>query len=169
MTSRLGASGAPTWRFFIARPAHVVALGFGAGLSPWAPGTMGTLVAIPLAYALWASGGPVLFAAVIVVALVGGAWSAQITGDDLGVADHGSIVIDEVAAFLVVLFLVGPEPLRVAIAFALFRFFDIVKPPPIRAVDRRFKNGIGVMADDLVAAAFALVVFAVGARVLGAT
>jgi phosphatidylglycerophosphatase A len=72
-----------------------------------------------------------------------------------------------VAAFLLVLYFAGLTPLRIAIAFALFRFFDIVKPPPIRQLDAALKNGLGVMLDDMLAALYALVVFAVGQRVIG--
>jgi phosphatidylglycerophosphatase A len=154
-------------RFLFAHPAHFIALGFGSGLAPFAPGTFGTLVAIPLALLLHAYGNDAAFIAAIVAAFAIGAWSAQVTGRDLGVADHGSIVIDEVAAFLLVLFFVGVEPLRIALAFLLFRFFDIVKPPPIRQLDAAFKNGVGVMADDVLAALYTLVVFAVGHRLFG--
>ena len=157
----------PTVRFLFAHPAHFIALGFGAGLSPWAPGTMGTLVAIPIAWALASWGNDVVFVAAIIVALLGGAWAAQRTGAALGSADHGSMVIDEIAAFLLILFFVGMSPQRVAVAFLLFRVFDILKPPPIRVVDARFKSGVGVMADDLIAAVFAMVVFAVVVRVTG--
>jgi phosphatidylglycerophosphatase A len=157
----------PTARFLFAHPAHFVALGFGAGLAPVAPGTAGTLVAIPIAWALAAWTSSVVFVMVIIAALLGGAWASQRTGAALGAADHGSIVIDEIAAFLLMLFLVGLSPQRVALAFVLFRIFDIVKPPPIRAVDARFKSGVGVMADDLIAAVFALVVFAIVVRLTG--
>jgi len=158
----------PNARFLVAHRAHFVALGFGSGLAPFAPGTFGTLVAIPLALLLRHYGGDGLFAAAIVVAFAAGAWAAQITGRDLGVPDHGSIVIDEVAAFLLVLFFVGvDDPLRIAVAFALFRVFDIVKPPPIRQLDAAYKNGVGVMADDLLAALYALAVFALLQRLMG--
>lgn len=158
----------PDLRFLLSNPAHFIALGFGAGLAPKAPGTFGTLVAIPIAYALWVSGSQALFLAMIALAVVLGAWSAQVAGTNLGTPDHGAIVIDEVAAFLIVLWFAGPRPLDVVVAFALFRFFDIVKPPPIRWVDARWKNGAGAMADDLVAAAFAVVVFVLVKRTLGA-
>ena len=79
----------------------------------------------------------------------------------------GRPVIDEIAAFLLVLFLVGQDPLRQAFGFLLFRLFDIVKPPPIRQLDAAIKNGVGVMLDDFVAAGYALIVFALGVRVLG--
>jgi len=156
----------PDARFLLSHPAHFIALGFGSGLAPFAPGTFGTLVAIPLALLLHGYGSDAAFVGAIAVAFVAGAWASQVTGKDLGVADHGAIVIDEVAAFLLVLFFVGVEPVRIAVAFVLFRIFDILKPPPIREVDAAFKNGIGVMADDALAALYTLVVFAVGHRLL---
>ena len=157
----------PTAQFLFARPEHFIAQGFGSGLSPVVPGTFGTLVAIPLAMLIRAFGNDAIFIAAISVAFVVGAWASQVTGRDLGVADHGSIVIDEIAAFLLVLYFVGADPWRVALAFVLFRVFDIWKPPPIRQVDAAFKNGIGVMADDVLAALYALVVFALGQRLFG--
>ena len=157
----------PDVRFLLAHPAHFIALGFGSGLSPFAPGTFGTLVAIPFAFALRAYTNDVVFMVAIVLLFAVGAWAAQVTGRDLGVADHGSIVIDEVAAFLLVLFFVGGGVLQQAVAFLLFRVFDIVKPPPIRQVDAAYKNGIGVMADDVLAALYALLVFAIGQRIFG--
>ena len=148
-------------------PAHFIALGFGAGLAPVAPGTFGTLVAIPIAIFLRAHfPGPVFVAAIVAFALIG-AWAAQVTGRDLGVPDHGAIVWDEVVAFLLVLYFVGDDGVRVAVAFLVFRLFDIVKPPPIRQLDARLKNGFGVMVDDLVAAGYTLIVLAVWQRVVG--
>jgi phosphatidylglycerophosphatase A/GNAT superfamily N-acetyltransferase len=155
-------ASAPTLRFLVSHPAHFIALGFGAGLAPVAPGTFGTLVAIPLAAALRLYGSDAVFAAAIVVLGVAGVWAAELTGRALGVPDHGAIVIDEVVAFLLVLWLVDTGPLRIAVAFVLFRFFDIVKPPPIRQLDTALKNGVGVMLDDLVAAGYTLLVFALG-------
>jgi phosphatidylglycerophosphatase A len=150
-----------------AHPAHLIAQGFGTGLSPVAPGTVGTLLAIPLAMLLRAWTDDFGYIVVTVAAFAIGIWAAHRTGRDLGVADHASIVWDEVVAFLLVLFVVGAEPIRVAIAFLLFRFFDIVKLPPATMIDREWHHGFGVMADDLVAAFYALVVFALGQRVLG--
>jgi len=157
---------APTPRFLVDHPAHFIALGFGAGLAPRAPGTFGTLVAIPLAVALRTYVSDATFLAVIVVLGVAGVWAAEVTGRALGVPDHGAIVIDEVVAFLLVLWFVGIEPLRVVVAFALFRALDIVKPPPIRQLDAALKNGAGVMIDDLVAAGYTLLAFALWQRFL---
>ncbi len=160
--------GRPDVRFLFAHPANFLALGFGSGLAPFAPGTFGTLVAIPLAFALHAVGSDVAFAVAIVLLVVAGAWAAQVCGRNLGVPDSGHIVVDEIAAFLLVLFFTGTSTLAIAVAFVLFRFFDIAKPPPIRELDAALHNGVGVMADDLVAALYALVVYAIGLRLLDA-
>jgi len=157
----------PPRRFLFSHPAHFIALGFGAGLAPVAPGTFGTLVAIPMAMVLRANvQDPYFLAAIVVFALIG-VWACGVTGRDLGVPDHGSIVWDEVVAFLLVLYFIGDDAFRVAIAFLLFRLFDIFKPPPIRQLDRAMKNGTGVMLDDLLAAGYTLLVFALWQRLVG--
>ena len=99
----------PTLRFLLAHPAHLVALGFGTGLSPIAPGTVGTLLALPLDALLRATVNDGGYALAVVVAFAVGVWAADRTGRDLGVADHGAIVWDEVVAFLVVLYFVGAD------------------------------------------------------------
>ena len=157
----------PGVAFLFHHPAHFIALGAGSGLSPVAPGTFGTLVAIPISLLLRAYASDGVFIAVVAVLFAVGAWAAQVTGRDLGQPDDGAIVIDEIAAFALVLFFVGPEWLRVAIAFALFRAFDIVKPPPIRQLDAAMKNGVGVMLDDLLAGGYTLLVLAIGQRIFG--
>ena len=157
---------APNVGFLLRHPAHFIALGFGAGLAPVASGTFGTLLAIPIAAVLRTYLSDALFGAAIVMLALVGVWAAQVAGRNLGVSDHGSIVWDEVVAFLVVLFFVGGEVWRVAVAFAVFRFFDIVKPPPIRLLDQRIKTGFGVMLDDLVAAFYTLLVIALVLRMI---
>ena len=152
---------APNVGFLFRHPAHCIALGFGAGLSPVAPGTFGTLLAIPLVALLRTHLSGAAFAAAIAVLALLGVWAVQVTGRNLGVPDHGSIVWDEVVAFAAVLFFVGDDAWSIAVAFVVFRFFDIVKPPPIRQLDRSLKNGVGVMADDLVAAGYTLIVLAI--------
>ena len=158
---------APTLPFLVGHPAHFIALGGGAGLAPLMPGTIGTLVAVPIAWLLFGTSGTLGWLVTLAIVTVAGAWAAQVTGRNLGAADHGAIVVDEIAAFLLVLFFVGADPLRQAIAFVVFRFFDIVKPPPIRQVDAAWKNGAGVMADDFVAAFYTLIVLAIGQRLVG--
>ena len=158
---------APNVGFLLRHPAHFVALGFGLGLAPAAPGTFGTLLAIPLAVLLRGHLADTGFIAAIVALFLLGVWAAHVTGRNLQVADHGAIVWDEVVAFLAVLFFVGADAVWIAVAFVVFRFFDIVKPPPIRQLDRALKNGFGVMADDLLAAGYTLLVLAVIQRMLG--
>jgi phosphatidylglycerophosphatase A len=152
--------------FLFVRPAHFLALGLGAGLSPVAPGTFGTLVAWPIAWGLHATGSDAAYLAVTAVLFALGIGAADVTARDLGVADHGAIVIDEVVAFLCVLFFVDRAPLWQLAAFVVFRVFDIVKPPPIRTVDLHMKGGFGVMFDDLLAAGYTLLVLALAQRVL---
>ncbi len=154
-------------RFMVRHPAHWVALGFGSGLSPWAPGTVGTLWAWVafLVFDRWLT--PFGWGLAIVAALALGLWACTRTAEHLALADPGAIVWDEVVAFWIVLWLVTPAGLVAqAVAFALFRFFDAVKPGPVRWVDRRFKTargwaqGLGILADDLVAALCTLFVIA---------
>jgi len=157
----------PTFAFLVRHPAHFVALGFGAGLAPAAPGTFGTMVAIPIALLLRAYFSDMVFIAAIVAFTLIGIWAAQVTGRNLGVPDHGAIVWDEVVAFMLVLYFVGPDLTHIALAFAIFRFFDIVKPPPIRQLDASLKNGFGVMLDDFLAAIYTLMVLWVLQRLAG--
>jgi phosphatidylglycerophosphatase A len=153
--------------FLIAHPAHLVALGFGTGLSPVVPGAFGTLLAIPL-YALLSQGlTPLGVAAAIAAFFVLGIWACGKTGRDLGVPDHGAMTWDEVVAFLAVLLLAPGGTAWTLGAFVAFRFFDMVKPPPIRYVERALEGGLGVMADDAIAAFYTLIVLAVAKRLVG--
>ena len=142
------------------RLSRLVALGFGSGLSPWAPGTVGTLWAWVSFVVLDSWLQPAHWAAVIAGGVALGAWACGRTARDLGVADHGAIVWDEIVAFWLVLLVAGGGFGTQLAAFALFRFFDIVKPPPIRHFDATLKNGFGVMFDDLLAAFYTLLVLA---------
>lgn len=157
----------PTVRLLLSHPSHFVALGFGSGLSPKAPGTAGTLAAwllYPLlrhALADWA------LLAFLTLSFLWGILACERTGRALGVADHGAIVWDEVVAFWLVLFFTPAGLAWQAAAFVLFRFFDIVKPPPIRWVDERTRGGLGVMVDDILAAGYTLVVLALLAKLTG--
>lgn len=155
ISARLAAR--PTLRFLFDHPAHFVALGFGAGLAPVAPGTFGTLLALPIFRLVDARVGPTEFLVLLGVLYVGGVWVCDRTGRDLGVEDHKGIVWDEVVAFLIVLFFTPKTPIWQAFAFLLFRLFDILKPGPIRFIELRFHGGFGVMVDDLAAAFFTLI------------
>ena len=155
----------PNAGFACNHPAHFIALGFGAGLSPWAPGTAGTLAAFP---AWWLIGGayePLVLLGIIALLFAVGVWACELTGRHLGIADHGAMCWDEIVAFLLVLAIVPDEPWWQAAAFFLFRAFDVVKPPPIRQLEMRFKGGFGVMFDDILAAGYTLLVLALIKRI----
>ncbi len=142
-------------------PAHLVAFGFGAGLAPVAPGTWGTLLALPVYWLVSPLLDPIGYLLMLAVLLALGIWACEVTGRAIGVFDHGGMVWDETVAFLLVLFFVPATLPWQAAAFLLFRLLDILKPPPIRYYERTFRNGFGVMLDDLVAAFYTLLVFAV--------
>ena len=156
----------PSAGFAFSHPAHFIALGFGAGLSPRAPGTAGTLLAFPLWWVFGGSDDPQLLFAVLALLFGLGVWVCGVTGRHLGAPDHGAMCWDEVVAFLLVLALVPDNPWWQAAAFVLFRAFDILKPPPIRQMDARWKGGFGVMFDDLLAAGYTLLVLAIVKRVI---
>lgn len=142
-------------------PAHIVAFGFGAGLAPVAPGTFGTLVAIPIHWYLAPRVGATVFLGILAALFLAGVWACARTGRALGVADHPAMVCDETVAFLAVLFFTPGELIWQAGAFLLFRLFDILKPPPIRHFDRTIKNGFGVMFDDVLAAFYTVLALAI--------
>lgn len=150
----------PSLRFALSHPAHLLALGFGSGLVPFAPGTFGTLLALPVFWYLAPRLQAIDFLILLGVLYVAGVWICDKAGRDLGVEDHKAIVWDEIVAFLLVLFFTPDTLAWQAVAFLLFRLFDILKPGPIRYVERMFRGGFGVMVDDLVAALFALICLA---------
>jgi phosphatidylglycerophosphatase A len=154
----------PSTRFLLTKPAHFIALGFGTGLSPFAPGTVGTLLAFPLYAALrhWLDAAELLALLPLLFAL--GVWACEQTGRDLGIQDHSGMNWDEVVAFLLVLAFTPTGLVWQAFAFFAFRFFDVVKPPPIRYVDAQVKGGFGVMADDILAAFYTLLTLAIAVR-----
>jgi phosphatidylglycerophosphatase A len=154
----------PGIRFAAAHPAHAIALGFGAGLSPWAPGTAGTLLAWPVGWFLGEGYPPGLVLGAIALLFAIGIWACELTGRSLGAHDHGGMVWDEFVAFLLVLAIVPHSLAWQAAAFVLFRFFDILKPPPIRWFERRYHGGFGVMFDDLLAAGYTLLCLSVVRR-----
>jgi len=155
----------PGARFMMAHPSHLIAQGFGSGLSPVVPGTVGTLFAW-LSFVMLTARWPGFFTplnwgVIIVAGFIVGIWACGKTGRDIGVSDHGSMVWDEIIAFWLVMLLLMPASFETQLwAFVLFRFFDMVKPPPIRYLDFRLKGGFGVMWDDVVASFYTLLAFA---------
>jgi phosphatidylglycerophosphatase A len=139
--------------FNMKNPVHILAAGFGSGLSPFAPGTMGTLVAIPI-YLLIAGLPLLAYLTICLVTFVMGIWLCDKTSKDLGVHDHGGIVWDEIVGYLVTM---AGAPFGwqwILAGFILFRIFDILKPWPIRWLDKSVSGGFGIMLDDLVAGLF---------------
>ncbi len=164
----------PTVRFMLAHPAHFIALGFGSGLSPVAPGTAGTLWAWLAFLVLQPLMTDMRWAIVLALSVPLGWWASTVTAKNLRVLDPSCVVWDEIVAFWLVLWLVTPAGLGAQlVAFALFRYFDAAKPGPVGWADQLFHNvnpttdraawrkaGWGIMLDDLVAAACALLVMA---------
>jgi len=152
----------PPVSFLLRHPAHLIACGFGSGLSPFAPGTAGTLFAW-LTYSFmrdWFPG-DATFAVILLLCFAMGVTSCQITGRNLGVVDHGSIVWDEIVPFWAVLFLTPESWTWQLAAFFWFRIYDITKPAPADYFDSQMKNGLGVMMDDMIAAAYTVLTLAV--------
>lgn len=141
---------APLW-------ATTIATSFGAGFSPLAPGTMGTLTAIPMAWAVGKGGTIAFVAATIFISLLG-IWAGDVFQKAHGTDDDQRIVVDEVAGYFVTLLLVPRGLPQLALAFVLFRLFDIWKPWPVRLIDRKVGGGLGVMADDLAAGVYGMIV-----------
>ncbi|MDK2123451.1 phosphatidylglycerophosphatase A family protein [Parachitinimonas caeni] len=146
----------PDIRLLLSHPTHFISLGFGSGLSPKAPGTAGSLAAIPVYYLLSLLLTPLEIALLCIPLFLLGCWVCDYTGRILGVSDHGAIVFDEMVAMWLVM-AAAPQNWQGALAaFIAFRLFDIWKPWPIRWLDKHVKGGFGVMLDDLLAAGFAI-------------
>lgn len=134
----------------LAKPIHLLAFGFGAGLSPKAPGTVGTVVAV-LIYLALPSMSPVIYAGLIVLSFVFGIWICGKTAEDLGVHDHGGIVWDEFVGYWITMFMAPSGLIWVLLGFVLFRLLDIFKPWPIKWADKELAGGLGIMLDDVLA------------------
>ena len=176
----------PSFKWVFSKPSRALAFGFGSGLAPFAPGTAGTLWAWAtfLLGEYFLSTGALLW--IISVGIILGCWICGQVSEELGKKDFGGIVWDEIVAFWLVLIVIMPTNIEIQIlAFALFRFFDAVKPGPIGIIDRHFKylesdndssssslkqimwRGFGIIADDLAAAIFTLITIALLHIVLG--
>ena len=142
--------------FDLSKVHQLFATGFGSGLAKKAPGTFGTLAALPFAIPLmmlpwW------VMSLICVAAFIIGVWFCQKTSDDLGVHDHGGIVWDEFVGMWITLIYVPINPWFIIIGFVLFRFFDILKPWPIKWLDKKVHGGFGIMIDDVLAGMFAAI------------
>jgi len=150
----------PDLRLLFSHPAHFFSLGFGTGLMPRGPGTAGTLVAFPLYWLIAPQLNDNFFMLFLILAFFIGVKICDKTSRSLGVEDHGGIVWDEIVAFMLVLFFTPEGIYWQVFAFVLFRFFDIVKPQPIKYFDQNLQGGLGVMFDDILAAGYALLCLA---------
>lgn len=152
----------PNWR----NPLHLLAFGLGSGGAPKAPGTMGTLAAVPL-YLLLEPLSLMPYLVVIGAMFLFGVWLCDLVSRDLGVHDHGGIVWDEWVGFLITMILAPQGWPWLLAGFALFRLFDIWKPWPIGWLDRRVAGGLGIMLDDVLAGIYGLVVMQLAAGFMG--
>lgn len=156
----------PTAKTVFTQPAHFFAFGFGSGLAPFAPGTFGTVAAIPL-YLLMQPLSLPLYLGLVVLFFLFGVWVCGKAGADLGVHDHGGIVWDEFVGLWITLIAAPVGWGWIVLGFLLFRLFDIWKPWPIGWLDQRVSGGLGVMVDDVVAGLYALLLLQGIARFAG--
>ena len=139
-----------TANFRLLNPVHFLALGFGSGLAPKAPGTFGTLAAVPL-FLLMAPLSMNIYLSLLVIMSLAGIYICGKAAEDAGVPDHGAIVWDEIVGLLITMCLMPVTWQTLLVGFALFRFFDILKPWPISFIDKNCHGGFGIMLDDIVA------------------
>lgn len=147
----------PTFKQLLANPNHLFAFGFGSGLAAKAPGTFGTLAAIPFLWLIQDLSWPIYLSWLLVTFALGVLWCDR-SSKALGVHDHGGIVWDEFVGFWVTMFMAPAGWIWILVGFVLFRFFDIIKPWPINWLDKKVHGGFGIMIDDVLAGIYALIV-----------
>lgn len=147
-------------------PSGFLAFGFGSGLAPFAPGTFGTLAAIP-PYLLMAQLSWPGYAFMLLLTFVLGIYLCEQTSKNLGVHDHGGIVWDEFVGLWITLFMIPFEWHWLLLGFVLFRFFDIIKPFPIKWLDQKVQGGLGIMIDDVLAGVFAWLILMLTVKFVG--
>ena len=151
------------------RPPILLATWFGAGVLPGMPGTWGSLAALPFAWVIHMKFGPNGLAIATTIVLAVGVWAADVYAKEIGDDDPGAVVIDEVAGQWLTLALAAPlDPIFYAAGFLLFRVFDILKPWPVNWADDQLKGGLGIMADDIIAAGYAAAVLVALGYLVGA-
>ncbi len=138
-------------------PAHLLSLGFGSGLSPKMPGTMGTVIGV-LIYLVLPSVDWKIYLGIVLGTFLIGIFLCGYTAKALNVHDHPGIVWDEIVGYFITMFMVPKEWMWILLGFILFRIFDIWKPWPISIADKRLKGGFGIMLDDVIAGIFALII-----------
>ena len=143
--------------FNLTQPIQFLALGFGSGLAPKAPGTFGTLAAIPV-FLLLTMLSPLLYGITVLVLALAGIYICGKAADDVGVHDHPAIVWDEFVGFFITMFMVPVSWQSILVGFILFRIFDILKPWPISFIDKKMTGGLGIMFDDVLAGFFAFAI-----------
>jgi len=143
-------------RVSLTKPVHFLALGCGSGLAPKAPGTVGTIAALPLVWLLSLYTPFYVYLLITIISCIVGIWICGKTADDMQVHDDSSIVWDEVAGMLITMLAVPISWQTMLAGFLLFRFFDILKPWPISYLDKQVHGGFGIMADDVLAGVFSL-------------
>lgn len=149
----------PHFSWLLARPVCLLGFGFGSGLAPIAPGTFGTLPALPLAWGLIMAGVSLsTYLVLVCIMFLAGVYICGETERQLGIQDYGGIVWDEIVAMMLLLAFVPLTWLAWLLAFIVFRFFDAVKPWPIKWLDSRIHGGLGIMIDDIIAAVFSIAV-----------
>lgn len=153
LNTRLGKNNL-TPKQILSDPILFLAFGFGSGLAKKAPGTFGTVAAIPVCW-LFAQTGFLFYSVLTVIATVVGIWICGIAAEKLDEHDFGGIVWDEIAGYLITMWLVPFSWQAAALGFVLFRIFDIIKPWPIKWIDQKVHGGLGIMLDDVLAAVFA--------------
>lgn len=145
--------------FDLSQPIQFLALGFGSGLAPKAPGTFGTLAAVPVFLLLiMLMPTPLPYAITVIAMGVAGIYICGKTANDVGVHDHPAIVWDEFVGFFITMFMIPVSWQSIAVGFLLFRIFDILKPWPISFIDKKMTGGAGIMFDDVLAGIFALAI-----------
>ena len=147
----------PTFKQLFKNPNHLFAFGFGSGLAKKAPGTFGTLAAIPFFLLLQNLSWPVYLSWLLVTFALGVFWCDR-SSKAMGVHDHGGIVWDEFVGFWITMFMAPAGWVWILLGFVLFRFFDILKPWPINWLDKKVHGGFGIMIDDALAGIYALLV-----------
>ncbi|MEM7027130.1 MAG: phosphatidylglycerophosphatase A [Pseudomonadota bacterium] len=139
-------------------PIHLLTLGFGSGLSPKMPGTFGTLTGVILYLLFMPTSNWLIYSIIVAFCFFTGISMCSYTAKALNVHDHPAIVWDEIVGFWLVMLLVPKTWVWILVGFVLFRFFDILKPWPIKMIDNKVKGGLGIMLDDAIAALFSLII-----------